>query len=782
MSTGPRSSGFSEQERVARIAALGRAGIASIPELIDELIDAAWAVRRAVVATLAEAEPAAMELLCTTLRTSRENEAKIAGLVDALSATQNDVDELLLALAADDSIAVACDAAQILGRRESTRAVPKLRELTTHADDTVALAAVEALGRIGGREALESLLTIAESGSFFRTFPAIDLLGRSRDPRALATLLRLASDPLYATEAVRALGRLADPSAVPALLSQLSRASGSVVCAIALSLVSIHEASEQRFGTGVAIERVISASPRVADLRRQLTLALKRADASEQLALSQMLAWVGEESTVPTLLALLLGTPAVAQVAAASLKKLGAVAEPLLIDALRNGTSEERRWLVPILSGKLAARDALIACLADEDATVRALGCDALARTSDASAASAVFQLLGDADARVGQASLAAIQSLGSDETRRLALQGARSSDARVRRAALRIIGYFGYPEGLEALTDAVRASDERIREAALSGLPFIEDPRALRVLLQAAEHESPRTRISAVRALGHTAGEPSVHDRLRLALGDVDPWVRYYACQALGKLRDEAATESIAELLRDDFGQVRVAAVEALAHLPGARAFDFLSAALGSDDADLNRAALVALGLSKRTEALPKLLEALSSTQAATRLVALSAIAERGLPDAVHAIAKCTRDTDEGVRVAATGFLAARSDLAATHELLALLFEDPSRESLIRALESPVPGRCEAVSSALSSADDPLASSLVTVLARMRSEQSMAAIRAALASPNDAARRAAASALVALQDAPSAAALARAALGDPDAEVRRICTVSLDR
>jgi HEAT repeat protein len=762
---------MTDAARLARIAELKQGGLSAVKELIEELVEPTWSVRRAVVAALAEAEPAAAPLLVAALRTARDSEARIAGLVDALGASHSDVDSLVLELTTDENAAILCDAAQILGRRESARALPKLKELTAHPDDNVALAAVEALGRIGGREAVDSLLALAETRNFFRTFPTIDVLGRSRDSRALPTLLKLAADPLYATEAVRALGRLGDSSAAPALVELFARSTGSAVCAIAVALVSMHEASEQRFGTGIAIERVLLAYPRLADLRRQLALASKRADASEQQALGQMLSWVGEESTVPTLLLLLRGAPAVAQVASASLKKLGSVAEPQLIEALRAGSSEERRLLVPILGGRRSARDALVACLEDEDPTVRALSCDALAKTSDPAAAPAIFRLLGDTDARVGQAAMAAIQSLGSDETRRLALEAARSPDPRVRRAGLRIVGYFGYAEGLEAFSEATRDDDERIREAAVAGLPFLDDPRALTLLLQAAQHESARTRTSAVRALGHTSNQEGVLAQLRVALKDSDAWVRYYASQALGRLRDDSATEYIAPLLADASGQVRVSAVEALAHLPGARAFDLLIGALGSGDPDLQRAALVALGISKRQEALPHLLQAASSADSATRLVALSALSELG-----------ARDADEGVRVAATGFLAARSDSAATEALLGLLVETPNDESLVRALARSVPGRPEALRAALDAADDSLAVPLVAILARTQSDEATAAIRAALGSPNDAARRAAASALVAMQDAPSAPILERAALTDPDAEMRRICAAALIR
>ncbi|MEP7049111.1 MAG: HEAT repeat domain-containing protein [Pseudomonadota bacterium] len=771
-----------EAARSARVAELRELGLAGIAELIEQLITPSWAVRRAVVAALAEARATATPLLCQALRKQRDNEARIAGLVDALSASKNHVDGAVLELLTDDDDAIVCDAVQILGRRESRNAVPALTQLLSHENDNVALAAVEALGRIGGRAALDSLLILTESGNFFRTFPTIDVLGRAGDSRVLPALLRLVADPLYGAEAARALGRVGDPSAIPTLLDHLNRAGDSVVRAIAAALLAIHAHSEQRFGTGLAVESLLLTSPRLAQLREQLTNSLKRADASEQLAVSQVLGWVGEENSVAALLPLLAATPPVAQAAAASLKKLGALAEPQLLEALRVSGSAERRILIPVLAGRRAAKNALISCLADEDATVRALACDGLARISDSTAAPAIFPLLGDDDTRVAQAALGAIQSLGSDETRRLtlALAGASSGEPRARRAALRIIGYFGYAEGLDALALAVHGEDEPTREAALASLPFLDHPNARALLLDAATHPSVRTRIAALRALGHGNGEPEAVERLRLALTDSDAWVRYYACQALGRLHVDDATEAIAGLLDDRSGQVRVAAVDALAHLRGPRAFEVLSRVVGSADAELHRAGLVALGISKRPEALPNLLLALESPIATTRLVALSALAELGFDETAPAIAARVLDEDEGVRVAALGFLAARTDATATRELLVLLSKDPGRQELIAALARPAPGRVEALARALTEADDEYASALVASLSRNAGEDARAALRAAFQSSHDAARRASAAALIAMQDPTSAPHLGAAALNDPDAEVRRICAAYL--
>src|SRR5690606_12070695 len=108
--------------------------------------------------------------------------------------------------------------------------------------------------------------------------------------------------------------------------------------------------------------------------------------------------------------------------------------------------------------------------------------------------------------------------------------------------------------------------------------------------LLAAASHPVAKTRAAVMRALGQTEATPEVVKALLSAVADADAWVRYYACQALGRLRIETAVERLIALMNDDTGQVRVAAVEALAHLSDERAGDALAGAARSDDADMRR------------------------------------------------------------------------------------------------------------------------------------------------------------------------------------------------
>ena len=143
------------------------------------------------------------------------------------------------------------------------------------------------------------------------------------------------------------------------------------------------------------------------------------------------------------------------------------------------------------------------------------------------------------------------------------------------------------------------RDPDARVREAAIHGLSLIESPRAVGLLLELAGDPAAATRAYAVRALGGTSAEQPITEQLLRSLGDDDPWVRYYACQSLGKLGDASTAGAVVERLADVAGQVRVSAIEALSHLGGERAFEALGEATTRGDVDQRRAALVGLGLS---------------------------------------------------------------------------------------------------------------------------------------------------------------------------------------
>jgi HEAT repeat protein len=771
-----------DRARVEAVEALARRGAEGLDALVSDLDTPSWAVRRAVIGALARMGTVAIAPLCALLLHRRDSESRLAAIVEVLVASTGEVDEPLIALAESPNPAVVCDMAQVLGRRRSRRAVPLLARLIVHPDDNVAVGAIEALGRIGGGAAVDALLEALGSGNFFRIFPAIDVLGRSGDPSVVTPLLGLLADPFYATEAARALGRTGQEAAVPALVGLLQRGTDAMMRVAAVALVEIHEAQVQLFGGTRVVQTALRARAATEDLGRRLALCLPGADVGEKAALSRLLGWVGGPEAATGLLALLDTESAVARVAASALIELGPEADGPMLQALREGHSARRLVLLPLVARRSLAVPDVVLCLEDRDPAVRALAADTLSRIGDPSAVGALFRHLGDDDQRVAQAAVGAIQSLGSEQTEALALDAARADDPRRRRAALRIISYFGYSRGLDVLLQAMREPDERLRDAAIYGLPFIDDPRAVDALLEASRHESERTRAAAMRALGQTEKEARVTSCLLGGLNDKDAWVRYYACQSLGKLNEEAAADAIVALANDEAGQVRVAVVDALAHLHSESALVALRRAAVSEDSDVRRAALLGLGVSKRLDALPVLLEAATQGDPATRLVALSAVAEYDAPETVTALMRAAGDADESVRSAAVGFLATRMGAGATRALVSLLGDSALRERVVSALALPAEGRIPGLLAALESADESVAPLLVASLARMQRADSRAALVSALSSSSPEGRRAAAVAVAALGTVEAREALERAAAQDEDAEVRRACLAALSR
>ena len=468
-----------ERQRIDRVARLTTEGGTALDELVGMLDDPSWTVRRSVVEALAASGTAAVAPLCRSLRTRRESEARIAATVDALAAVNGNADLPLVDMIAGADAPLLADIAQILGRRRTVPGVPAVIELTRHPDDNVAVAAIEALGRIGGRAAVDSLVDAVKSGNFFRTFPAIDVLGRSGDPRAVEPLTDLLAQPQFAAEAARALGRTGDIAAVAPLMTLVAHAGLSTVRIAALAVKDLHQRYGERFGNGDDVQDVIRLGRNSDGVVRQLTRALGEGDPAEQAAICFLLGAERDPSSAPVLTGLLDGNEEVAREAALALKRLGPQAEDQIVAGIRLHDSGQRRALLPLVSSPGASRE-VVDCLKDGDPEVRALACEALARTGATDAVGALFSLLADSNARVLYAAMAAIQSLGSRETEKLAIAAAHSNDPRVRGAALRIITYFGFATAMDEILGALSDADERVRDITIQGLPFMDDPRAL--------------------------------------------------------------------------------------------------------------------------------------------------------------------------------------------------------------------------------------------------------------------------------------------------------------
>jgi HEAT repeat protein len=768
-----------DRRRLAEVEQLVQAGASGFAGLLALLSESSWAVRREVVAALALLGEVSAGPLCRALATERDNEARIAAIVDSLVLNSADLLAQLRELARTPNPAVVADAALILGRRRDRRAIPILAPLVSHADDNVAVAAIEALGRIGGPSAVETLIEAVQSGSFFRAFPAIDVLGRSGDPRVIAPLSALLEDPMYVLEAARALGKTAQAAAAAPLARLLFHPSEGTLRVASLALAELHARHRERYGGDEAPEAVLQRAEAGAAVPR-LVRSLASGAPEEQAATAFVLGVIGGESAAAALSSLLDAPGAPGAAAAHALERLGTASDVHVAAALHEGSGPRRQVLLPVVSRSSVAPQ-VVECLADPDPQVRRLACEALARTGAAQHVSSLFALLVDEKPGVVQAAIGAIQSLGSSEAQRLALEGARSSDPALRRAALRILGYFGFPEALPCFVAALSDGDPRSVDAALSGLAYLDRADALDVLLQAAQSPRDKTRQGAMRALGQTQRpDPRVAPRLHEGLSDRDAWVRYYACQAAGRLALEGATDAIIGLLADAAGQVRVAAVEALSHLRDDRALRALCTVAAGDEPDLRRAALIGLGMSQRAEGHEILRSAARAADPATRLVAISALAQAQAPGLVPALAQAARDADESVRAAALGFLAQVPEASATEVLLDLLGAAGDEARIRSLLSRPAPGRVPALLARLQTADESSANQLCSLLARLRTAEGTLGLLEALHRGSFSARKAAAAALVSLRTRDALEAVRRSSTADEDPRVRQICRILL--
>jgi HEAT repeat protein len=769
-----------ERQRIEEIdRLLASPGASAAQALAERLDDPSWAVRRAVVGSLAALGEDGVPALMAVLNGDRRDESRLAAAVEALVLSSGAVERALEPLATAADPALVSDVAHVLGRRRRQASVPSLVKLTRHPNDNVAVAAIEGLGRMGGRAAVEALLEALASGNFFRTFPAIDVLGRTGDPRVVAPLAALLDNRHYSLEAARALGRTGDKAAVAPLAARLTVTSNADVRVAAAALVSLHAEYTSRYGLSASIEEILRRSVDRRAATRRLGQALSGADPAETAAISTVLGILGEESAAPLLLPLLLAPAPVGPAANRAVKNLGRQADAMLVSALVEADGPGRKALLPLMSSAQAV-NAVMACLDDEDPEVRAAACEALARMGGRSANAALFHRLGDANALVVQSAMSAIQSLGSSDTAQLALAAAGDPSPSVRRWALRIIAYFGFPQAVDTLLERAADPDPRVRDSALYALSFLENRRAHEALLTASRDADPGIRAAAMRAFAQSTGDARAMAAVLRGLDDPDAWVRYYACQSAGRLRIGQGIDNIARLLGDPAGQVRVAAVEALSHFEDRRARQALTRAVSSSEDDVKRAALIGIGIAQATEAMAEVVAAVRASDPATRLVALSALASLDDPRVIDVLLDAAEDDDESVRNAAIGSLALRPVPDATRALIGLLESGRNLPSVQQALAIPSPERITEILLALESADDDLAPLLTSALARMVDSAASAALVRALSLPNVAARKAAAATLGALGSREAVTALKAAAAADPHLEVRKICAVVL--
>lgn len=757
-----------EQHRIDRIDQLVALGGDSISELLAAMSDPSWTVRRAAVAALSALGDEAVPALRTWLLDRRTSEHAIAAAVDAFAGSiGTTANAAAMTMLAAEKPAVVADAAVILGRRHALEATALLVAQLDHRDDNVAVAAIEALGALGTpASAIDALIGVLEERGFFRAFSALQVLARSSDPRTVLPIATLLVDPILGTEAIRALGRTGLASAIAPLTKLLAEPALVRTVATALAVLTVRA---EWSGAHVSDSLQVAITPAL----EGLIAVLPTAEPSERAAIVTVLGRAGTPTVVPVL-AGLLDDETVRPLAIEALKTLARTHEVALLEVLDGSDAATLAAVLPLVT---SSRDAIRvhALLGDGDGEVRARACEALARLGETSAVPALFEALGDRNPRVALAAAGAIQALHTAETPALTLAALEHGTPDVRRQVLRIIAYLGFAEAFEPVRAATADPDRRIAEVAIAALGASADPRADAALAELASSPEGALRAATMRAWSHR-DSARASSQLEAALADDDAWVRYYACQGLGRLGRTAATPLLLSRLADAMPHVRVAALEALARFETPAAWQALTSAARSSDPDECRAALVGLGQRPRAAAVPILVEAARSGDLATRLIAISGLAVQAGSEAIDELGRAARASDPTLRDAALSLLGERDDREASLALIAVALDTAPTDPAHFALSRPSPARIATIGEELQTANEHAASVLSAALARIGDGAATAALFDALTIDNPAARRSAASSLVAMSADGARAAVAKLATEDPDPDVRRFC------
>ena len=472
-----------------------------------------------------------------------------------------------------------------------------------------------------------------------------------------------------------------------------------------------------------------------------------------------------------------------------ALVRYGAGVVDLLINELGAEDLETRQAAVVALGriGDRKATLALVAALDDPELALPVAG--ALARLGDADAYDALMGLLGHADSAVRQAAIAALNSIGHPDMPARIDGLLADPNAVIRESAVRIAGYFGYAACADRVIASARDTSEAVRRATVEHLPLFEHPGALPALRHALEFDTPAVRAAAAAAFARVDAGDAAAPILK-ALQDAEPWVRYYALRAAGRLRHAQIAPAVRQLLdHDPAPQVRLAAIDVLGRLDMPDAVEILQPLTMAAEGDVARAAIRALGYTSDVRAAAALSDLLRSADPSRRLEAVMAIGARAGREAAPSLQwAAAADADAAVANAAIstlGQLGAREGAdaaAATAALIALTAEPTRRETSISTLAALPKRRIGDIARGLAHPSADVRRATIETLSRMRNVEASRLIESALDDGSPVVRSAAVAELRRLGSRNAAKKLMALARTDPDAEVRHAAVMAVSQ
>jgi len=225
------------------------------------------------------------------------------------------------------------------------------------------------------------------------------------------------------------------------------------------------------------------------------------------------------------------------------------------------------------------------------------------------------------------------------------------SEDFEIRRAAVSVLGRLGYRQATPALIKVLE-TDPMIRVEAAQALARIGDESALDSLLNLIGDTDGSVRQAVVGAL-NSIGSARMPQLIKPLLRDERPLVRESAARVAGYFGYENCADLLLECCDDEDERVRQAAVEHLPYLEDERVSNVLAKKLRSDTPRVRAAAAAALGKLPGSQTV--LVTAFADEDSWVRYFAAQSLGRLNNPESVSALIKvATIDPLNHVRIAA--------------------------------------------------------------------------------------------------------------------------------
>lgn len=332
------------------------------------------------------------------------------------------------------------------------------------------------------------------------------------------------------------------------------------------------------------------------------------------------------------------------------------LSEADLVDALSvSPHAVARAWAAHALGHREAAGavEALLGAVDDPEELVRAKVYEALARSDDPRAISALRKAaVRDPSAALrdaaSQAALAAVRHENPDVPGDLALLEAGDPAQRVN--AARRLGQSGDWRALQPLLAAARSGPMEVRQAALLALGHLGDHRAVPPLLELLDQTSGPLRYHVLAALAWLGDEAAVPALSRL-VRDGEPTTRQLSARALAWTDAPGTVPLLMGVTRDPAVEVRIELLHAVERLTDPARADLLRALLSDPEGAVRAEAAWRLAALDPAGAGPALLPLLEDRDPLVRLAAADSLSRLGVTAAVPGLRKLvdrTRDEDE--------------------------------------------------------------------------------------------------------------------------------------